>query len=184
MNTGHKYDILAIPARYNGTLFRSRLEATWAAFFDELGWAWDYEPLDFSGWTPDFLLKFQRPTLVEVKPTDEQCKEVTKLLESFRSEDKHEILVLGNSIKQIRGSRRDTYEIGQLSQQPFDGLDHTFADAPLYICGYCDRPTITHGDQSWHCRLNGCYDGNAYLTGDGDFQPMWNRAKTSTRFEI
>ena len=58
-----------IPTLYNGIQFRSRLEATWAAFFDELGWDWEYEPALFegAGWTPDFLIR-KRHLLVEVKP--------------------------------------------------------------------------------------------------------------------
>jgi hypothetical protein len=33
--------------RYNGYRFRSRLEARWAVFFDELGVAYRYEPEGF-----------------------------------------------------------------------------------------------------------------------------------------
>jgi hypothetical protein len=65
---GFEYTIAAIPTRYAGVQFRSRLEARWAAFFDLLGWRWDYEPMDMKGWTPDFLLHLHEPVLVEVKP--------------------------------------------------------------------------------------------------------------------
>ena len=58
----------AIPVYYNGTQFRSRLEAKWAAFFDLNGWDWEYEPFDLEGWAPDFLLKGKVQALVEVKP--------------------------------------------------------------------------------------------------------------------
>lgn len=34
----------AIETMYAGTLFRSRLEARWAVFFDELGIKWEFEP--------------------------------------------------------------------------------------------------------------------------------------------
>jgi hypothetical protein len=50
------YTMVAHPTEYNGVRFRSRLEARWAAFFDILGWRWDYEPYDFHGWVPDFQL--------------------------------------------------------------------------------------------------------------------------------
>lgn len=33
----------AIPTNYKGVNFRSRTEARWAAFFDEIGWTWRYE---------------------------------------------------------------------------------------------------------------------------------------------
>lgn len=58
----------AIPTTYAGVNFRSRLEARWAAFFDLLGWSWEYEPIDLAGYIPDFILNFKQPLLVEVKP--------------------------------------------------------------------------------------------------------------------
>lgn len=58
----------AIPTRYAGVQFRSRLEAKWAAFFDLHGWPWEYEPFDLNGYIPDFLLQFKKPMIVEVKP--------------------------------------------------------------------------------------------------------------------
>ncbi len=62
--------IKAIPTRYAGVQFRSRLEARWAAYFDLIGAKWDYEPLDFDGWIPDFILPdlIECPILLEVKP--------------------------------------------------------------------------------------------------------------------
>jgi hypothetical protein len=45
---------VAHPTKYKHTLFRSRLEARRAAFFDLISWEWEYEPVDFEGCTPDF----------------------------------------------------------------------------------------------------------------------------------
>lgn len=60
----------AIPTHYNGIDFRSRLEAKWARFFDLLGWPYEYEPIDLSGYIPDFVLKFAKmPIYVEIKPS-------------------------------------------------------------------------------------------------------------------
>lgn len=59
---------VAKPTMYRDTMFRSRLEARWAAFFDLSGWLWEYEPFDLLGWTPDFRLQAATPILVEVKP--------------------------------------------------------------------------------------------------------------------
>ena len=53
---------------YGGFMFRSRLEATWAAFFDLAALPWAYEPVDLEGWVPDFALWLDRPVYVEVKP--------------------------------------------------------------------------------------------------------------------
>ncbi|MCZ7887123.1 hypothetical protein [Agrobacterium salinitolerans] len=105
------YDIASIPTRYNHVQFRSRLEARWAAFFDIVGWKWDYEPLDLRGWTPDFLIRGKVPALVEVKPVHfagfervamNQAKvaaeKAFKTAKSFRTTPGHqpfEIMVLG-----------------------------------------------------------------------------------------
>lgn len=72
----------AIETRYKGYRFRSRLEARWAVFFDELGIEWEYEKEGFdlgdAGWyLPDFWLPIC-PGWVEIKgshPTvDEQWR--------------------------------------------------------------------------------------------------------------
>lgn len=61
----------AIPTRYAGHRFRSRLEARWAVFFDAAGIPWDYEPEgyrlgDRHFYLPDFFLP-DCGTWVEVK---------------------------------------------------------------------------------------------------------------------
>jgi hypothetical protein len=65
-----EYTIPAKPTIYKGTKFRSRLEARWAAFFDLIGWRYQYEPFDLNGWTPDFQVfgRDGRSILLEVKP--------------------------------------------------------------------------------------------------------------------
>jgi hypothetical protein len=61
--------IQAIPTKYAGVQFRSRLEARWAAFFDLLRWPWHYEPIDLAGYIPDFILSGKDADfLIEVKP--------------------------------------------------------------------------------------------------------------------
>jgi len=51
----------AIDTYYNGKLFRSRLEARWAVFFDQCGVSYEYEPEGYDlgdgiWYLPDFLL--------------------------------------------------------------------------------------------------------------------------------
>lgn len=53
--------IKPIETYYNGCLFRSRLEARWAVFFDACGVKWEYEPEGYDlgngiWYLPDFLL--------------------------------------------------------------------------------------------------------------------------------
>ena len=38
------YKVKAIPTAYNGVNYRSKLEATWAAFIDLCRWQYKYEP--------------------------------------------------------------------------------------------------------------------------------------------
>jgi hypothetical protein len=56
------------PTVYGGVEFRSRLEARWACFFDQMEWQYPYEPFDGNSYIPDFLLSAPLPVLVEVKP--------------------------------------------------------------------------------------------------------------------
>lgn len=67
-----KTSIKAIETEYNGYLFRSRLEARWAVFFDTLGIRYHYEleGFDIGGmkYLPDFYLP-QLECWAEVKPT-------------------------------------------------------------------------------------------------------------------
>lgn len=74
--------IAAIPTKYNGVQFRSRLEARWAAFFDLMNWKWQYEPVDFKGWIPDFVIGDDLETgcYVEVKPIDYCALEKSNLI--------------------------------------------------------------------------------------------------------
>ena len=91
----------AIPTRYAGRQFRSRLEARWAAFFDLAGWRWEHEPFDLSGWIPDFALLGAATTLVEVKPIADLVdaaayQACTKTANAVRRSNRtDEILLLG-----------------------------------------------------------------------------------------
>ncbi len=63
----------ARPTKYKGQYFRSKLEATWAAFFEQAMEGWEYEPKDaldhFLGWRPDFKIWVHKePVYCEVKP--------------------------------------------------------------------------------------------------------------------
>jgi galactose-1-phosphate uridylyltransferase len=63
----------AIETEYKGILFRSRLEARWAIFFDALKLEWVYEPDCFvlsnnQKYTPDFYIPKYK-LYIEVKPS-------------------------------------------------------------------------------------------------------------------
>lgn len=96
-----KYDIQAVETVYKGITFRSRLEATWAAMFDLLGWRWEYECDPINGWLPDFIVEAKYPGSyipVEVKPIFELDYETAdKVSKSSRKSlhDEPEPLILG-----------------------------------------------------------------------------------------
>lgn len=64
----------AIETYYQGTWFRSRLEAQWAFFLTEMGLQWTYEPQGYVGedgraYLPDFFLP-KLDVYLEIKPTE------------------------------------------------------------------------------------------------------------------
>lgn len=79
--------IKPIETYYKGYKFRSRLEARWAVFFDELGINWRYEHegyklYDGTWYLPDFWLPtFNGGMFVEVKPkfTEEETQKCRDL---------------------------------------------------------------------------------------------------------
>jgi len=83
--------IEAKPTEYAGITFRSRLEARWAVFFDELDMSWIYEPSilgsSFS-YVPDFRLDFPFNNFFyfEIKPapvTPEYSHELAEIGEEY-----------------------------------------------------------------------------------------------------
>lgn len=95
------YTIASIPTIYRGRRYRSRLEARWAAFFDLLGWAAEYEPNDLGSWSPDFELRSQsggEPVLVEVKPISLKREEafpvMMKMITAIQSYENSPTLLL------------------------------------------------------------------------------------------
>jgi len=90
------YTISAIKTRYGGVVFRSRLEAKWAAMFDLVGWRWTYEPRDFNGWIPDFVVHASRDIYVEVKPVRDFPAEVAGKLERSGCDDR--MMIVGDCV--------------------------------------------------------------------------------------
>lgn len=182
--------IHAIPTVYRGLTFRSRLEAKWAAMFDQLEWPWEYEPIDLDGYIPDFILQFHKPVLAEVKPamTVEDCKLYTQKIE--RSGWKGDALIFGAALKLDQNSFTGPaccyygqYESWGPEHSPADKFD--WAVGELHLCEKCGRFSIYHTDQCFRCIVTGCYDGNSYL-GPVNFETIhqfWARATELTRYE-
>lgn len=174
--------IPAIPTIYNGTQFRSRLEAKWAAYFDTVCWEWEYEPLDLAAYIPDFVLHFDRPVLVEVKPimTLDELKNGT-LHERLKIEHSGwagESLIVGS---RMFGDGMGHRTIGLMRCTiGHPGPEFEWDPAFVFHCGDCRNTSFAPESQGWQCRVHGCYDGNAHLGAydpDPDFRKAANEVQ-------
>lgn len=157
----------AIPTTYAGVRFRSRLEARWAAFFDQLGWPWQYEPLDLAGYIPDFVLPFpDGRLLVEAKPAT-----------SFDALYPHiQKLAAGGwdgAAALVGAYPMPPYVGGEHLRAPWIfrdvgwDLDH-FVPSVITVCADCEAPTQVIG---WRCPRCGS-DANRLGLGEQWMLPL------------
>ena len=117
-----KYNIAAKPTIYKSILYRSRLEATWACFFDKCGIQYEYEPFDLPGWSPDFQLQAygHDDVLVEVKPVivfpHEVIAKITKALR--KAECDSNVFLLGTGILASEDGSSPVLGIRLVIEQP------------------------------------------------------------------
>ena len=143
---GISYDLVAIETEYKGYRFRSRLEAKWAAFFDTLGWEWEYEPIELNGWFPDFSIEGDAGNViyVEVKPIFALPEGLKCRLERVKTDN--EILVAGITYR--NAWLFDRYYFAEIGYGKWN-------DGGGRI-GFC------HGENSYVDRISGGYDGGHY----------------------
>ena len=176
----------AIQTSYKGINFRSRLEATWAVFFDQVGWPWQYEPVDLAGYIPDFILDLHKPILVEVKPaTMDELAQYTAKIDA--SGWKGEALLVGIGLKKCR--HWNFPQIGLL-REDFDGT-WEWNEQAMFYCACCNRVSMFNTIGMFACRVSGCWDGDHYLVdfnqdgpdGETIIDRMWARAKNTTQWK-
>lgn len=161
--------VKAIKTTYDGINFRSRLEAKWAAFFQMLGWPFEYEPFDLDGYIPDFVLKFHKPLLVEVKPEIVFGKLGQYVEKIIRSGWEGEALIVGATLwdpwsGDIRPGRDCYIKLGLLVYSKEDRDDISNCSEAV-ICGACWRSShdkLISDEGDWSCRLCGSYTGEAW----------------------
>jgi hypothetical protein len=152
-----------IPTLYAGVQFRSRTEARWAAFFDELGWRWLYEPLDLLGYVPDFVLPFEGgPLLVEVKAALSPEELVTHERKVTRSGWDGEALIVGATLWEESSAQPLLGWIGE-RERIGESLEWSWGDARLFECISCGGSSLLAAAGSWRCRACGDGEGNEHV---------------------
>ena len=151
-----------IRTTYAGCNFRSRLEAKWARFFDLVGWKWEYEPCDFNGWIPDFvLIGATQITYAEVKPIPpivELPTEVIKQIDNSGCDEEVIILGIGVSERDRFGWMREKYDDG------WGWGRAAFGFWRIGNFGFCSE------QGRYSDRISGTYDGGGW--GRGDFSDV------------
>lgn len=163
---------------YEGVTFRSKLEATWAAMFDLLGWPWIYEPEDLGSYIPDFLIRGRETDwYVEVKaPSVWQADQAQIIQKAAVALLKNDLLILTGGFE--RSSYFQTFEFGNLVDG--EGVDA----AHLHFDG--EHYDFIGGWGSWSTRLMPHYDGNSFaesgLVDGSDILKLWSRARNLNRW--
>lgn len=149
----------AIKTKYKGVLFRSKLEAQWAKFFDAIAMPWIYEPEgyvfeDGTTYLPDFFL-----------PDSKQWFEVKGVMSN---KDMHKIKMLciesGHDV--VIG-----YSDGELSMidmffAEFNGgqpEEYSWGSININKCTQCGKLSFMNNVGSYTCQCCGAYDGDHFV---------------------
>lgn len=183
----------AIPTKHKGRIYRSRLEARWASFFDLMGWKYEYEPYDLKGWIPDFVIYGKDDILVEVKPFskfEEFEKETTEnIVRALGASDKFnkEVLLLGSTI-----FRCDSFDsegvfndkgpsLGWLleANNCCGGWGQAVFNYYGYVWGFF------HQEMSYEDRITGKHEGDHFLfiPQYETVEEMWNEAGNNVQWK-
>ena len=194
------YKIMAHPTTYRETVFRSRLEARWAAFFDEMGWQWLYEPLELDNYVPDFMLLGARKVVVEVRPMarldDEHA--VSGKSDLMKVPEGHDLLVLGlTPCIPVCGFDPNKYKGNHLfafGLAPLWGARNEVDwkwDACVFVrpaehSGY-RLDFADHYGGLWTGKMSGIHDKYGYLDDDAETRAFvdaaWARAGNATQYD-
>lgn len=161
-----------IPTMFRGVMYRSRLEAKWAAVFDAIQWPVVYEQLDLLGYVPDFVAEFgASDLLIEIKPDLSPVALGQAKQKIERSGWTGEALILSGRTEFCAVQPR-IGDFAEFVDGP-DGKQHVWSDAFMFRCLSCGQMFACGGD-SWRCRRCGACDGNTHI-GDveNDLEAAW-----------
>jgi hypothetical protein len=167
-----------IPTTYAGVNFRSRLEAKWAAFFDLVCWRWTYEPLDYPGWIPDFMLEEpssfgQAGILIEVKPEHlwDECAAELSGRPMWPAQIPYDIVICGHSPFLHETS----------SGYPVMGIySEAIPDEAEWLRGKFDYSAMVQGSRPW--RLTPMYAWPGEPRDRQSTLELWRKAGNATQW--
>jgi hypothetical protein len=190
-----------IQTKYDGTNFRSRLEAKWAHFFDSVGWEWEYEPFDLNGYIPDFVMMgWSEKLIVEVKPAASMAElyKHTKKIEASGWDGDAMIVGAGPTfggheegsgiISQRRSGEPkertgDTTGLSVWWWGPAIIADPTWCNARHECaksnCHKCERSCLISSDGGWTCYRCGVY---VKWNRSSSIEPFWALARNATQW--
>lgn len=181
----------AIPTKYKDRLYRSRLEARWAAMFDLLNWSYEYEPCDFNGWIPDFVITGTQTVYVEVKPYFQEHEWSEMMMKIENSDCKEDVLLLGATLPQNTNEKNQLGWLGEYNEHYTNSRGFSWGAAILGIWGngYKENPKkivgFSHDTQSFTDRITGfsndCNYGNSTLNF-GDIQRLWQMSANTVQW--
>lgn len=129
------YLIEAKPTYYKHVLYRSRLEARWAAFFDFMGWEFEYEPEPFKTWSPDFVIHTLQ-SYAEVKPYSHWSDDLMNKIRPYSLE--HRCALLSEDIT----IRSEAFYIGKYFNRSHQENDLILKDFTIPYRGNFNPGTI------------------------------------------
>lgn len=177
-----------IPTVYRGIEFRSRVEARWAAMFTNLGWSWEYEPVDADGYIPDFLVQGGKPMFVEVKAaiSHQDYMDATPKAEALVPYGTDVLIVGASPFPLMPGgfnNEPDYTPAGVLGEHHDSGI-LCWSSGNWIVCRNCNRVSVFHSLNSFQGRPCGCYDGDHFL-GHPPIEAIrtaWNRATNDVKW--
>jgi hypothetical protein len=154
-----------IKTMFHGVMYRSRLEAKWAAVFESLKWPVTYEPFDLNSYVPDFIADFEHShVLIEIKPelSDEALCAAKRKIEASGWDG--EALILSGRTEFCAIQPR----IGDFAEPENgpDGKQLVWTDGFMFRCINCGL-TFPCGSK-WDCRNCGAHEGNSHVGDVGE----------------
>lgn len=173
----------AIPTRYAGVLFRSRLEARWARFLDELDVKWEYEPqgyaTDGEPYLCDFVIFAACGTLwAEVKPdwkTDPEGIARWRRFAAQRPQPSRAVLLTGTPAPELK-----LLVVGGTWDEPWEDDQQEWRPCPSGRHFDVAFPGPFHG----RAAEDGCpWDADGFIRGEDRLRRAITGAR-SARFDL